>query len=339
MKKIISVILVTLLAISCLAACGRKAPVDQPANTLKFGMGTSSAYGKMADADGDTNGSSTISTTVAAVLLDADGKIVKCAVDAIDGKVEYTSNGELVAVNEYKSKGELGTDYGMSKIGKIEWNEQAANFCKFVEGKTLDQIKAYVVAEDGKGSTDVINAGCTIIISDFVKAIEKAYSAAADSNATANDTLKIGIVGKQEKGKNAADDNDGSCNVVFNASAVVTNTDKKVVAIKTDVTDVTVSFTADGSAKTDTSKAITTKGEKGKDYNMATYGKSQDRNGDGVVKEWNEQATILDNACIGLTSTEIAALVVEGYGVSSVQTAGCTIAISDMVNAIVKAAN
>ena len=99
MNKIISVILVTLLAISCLAACGRKAPVDQPANTLKFGMGTSSAYGKMADADGDTNGSSTISTTVAAVLLDADGKIVKCAVDAIDGKVEYTSNGELVAVN------------------------------------------------------------------------------------------------------------------------------------------------------------------------------------------------------------------------------------------------
>jgi hypothetical protein len=39
----------------------------------------------------------------------------------------------------------------------------------------------------------------------------------------------------------------------------------------------------------------------------------------------------------GKTADEIAALVAEGYGVESVQTAGCTIAISDLVAAAVKA--
>ena len=61
-------------------------------------------------------------------------------------------------------------------------------------------------------------------------------------------------------------------------------------------------------------------------------------NGDGVVKEWNEQGAAFDAALVGKTGTEIAALESEGYGVESVQTAGCTIAISDMVKAAVKAA-
>ena len=84
--------------------------------------------------------------------------------------------------------------------------------------------------------------------------------------------------------------------------------------------------------------ALTSKKELGTNYGMAAYGQSQDKNGDGVVKEWNEQAAAFDAALIGKNATEIAALENAGYGVESLQTAGCTIAISNMVQAAVKAA-
>ena len=98
----------------------------------------------------------------------------------------------------------------------------------------------------------------------------------------------------------------------------------------------TIAFDAKGVVTTDLTAALQTKIEKGTNYGMAAYG--QDLNGDGVVKEWNEQGAAFDAALAGKTATEIAALEVKGYGVESVQTAGCTIAISDMVKAAVKAA-
>lgn len=70
---------------------------------------------------------------------------------------------------------------------------------------------------------------------------------------------------------------------------------------------------------------------------MASYG--TDLNGDGTVKEWNEQAAAFDEALKGKTADEISALAVDtGYGVESLQTAGCTINVNDMVKAAVKAA-
>jgi hypothetical protein len=87
----------------------------------------------------------------------------------------------------------------MSSIGKTEWNVQVENLCKFAEGKTLTEIKAWV-ATDGKGTSDVQSAGCTITIADFVLALEKAISSAAESDVKADNTLSIGFVTKQEKG-------------------------------------------------------------------------------------------------------------------------------------------
>ena len=70
---------------------------------------------------------------------------------------------------------------------------------------------------------------------------------------------------------------------------------------------------------------------------MSVYG--TDLNGDGTVKEWYEQADAFDAACAGLDKDGIAALAIEtGYGAETLQTAGCTIHVSDMVKAAVKAA-
>ena len=68
---------------------------------------------------------------------------------------------------------------------------------------------------------------------------------------------------------------------------------------------------------------------------MSAYG--QDLNGDGVVKEWNEQAAIFDAACLGKTVNEVKALMgADSYGTADLQTAGCTISISGFVAAAAK---
>ena len=63
-----------------------------------------------------------------------------------------------------------------------EWYEEADVFGALAVGKTIEEVKA-MVAENGKGNEEVIRAGCTISVSDFVKAIEKAVQSASDTNA------------------------------------------------------------------------------------------------------------------------------------------------------------
>ena len=73
--RIISVVLSVLMLLSLvsLAACGGKSGASS-SEALKFGMGIYTAVSKATNADGDTNGESEAAHTVAAVLLDKDGK-------------------------------------------------------------------------------------------------------------------------------------------------------------------------------------------------------------------------------------------------------------------------
>lgn len=335
MKKFLSILLaaLTLLTVIAMTGCGA-------AKTLKFGMGVYTYYAEGANADGETNGKGEAVTTVAAVLVDADGKIVKCVIDTADNKVEWTSDGKAVAAGEFKTKYELGANYGMAAYGAdvngdgvvLEWFEQIDAFCKTVEGKTIDEVKAMVV-NGYQGNDEVMAAGCTIGIADYVKALEKAVANVADSNATANDTLKLGVV-SSFKGSDATEEAQGAAEVdVTVVAAAVAN--GKVSAMATDAVQTKCTFDAAGAA-TYAAGEITTKNELGTNYGMSAYG--ADLNGDGVVKEWNEQAAAFSAECVGKTASEISALVVDGYGVESLQTAGCTVGISDMVKAAVKAA-
>lgn len=337
MKKITAILLAMLMALTAVAMTGCGA-TDEP---LNFGMGVY-AYHKTVSGAEEANGAGELVATVAAVLVDADGKIVKCVVDVADTTVNWTSEGEAVATGELKTKYELGTNYGMAAYGADlngdgivkEWFEQIDVFCAAVEGKTISEVKAMVV--DGYyGNEELTTAGCTMGVADYVKAVEKAVANATASNATANDTLKLGTV-TTVSGANASDEANGKQEVASTFAAAAVSADGKVVAMSTDVASATYSFDIAGATTVDASAAVTTKKEAGTNYGMAAYG--FDLNGDGKVLEWNEQAAAFDAACAGLTASEIAALMVDGYGVESLQTAGCTIAIADMVNAAVKAA-
>ncbi len=332
MKRVLSAVLCILLLATMfvLGGCSKK---EEP---LKFGMGIVSAIEEATDADGDTNGAGEVTHDVAAVLVDAEGKIVKCRIDTAANSVAYTSEGKYVEAGDFATKREQGDNYGMVAYAKAEkeWYEQVDAFEALVVGKTADEVKAFI-ADGGKGTEDVINAGCTIVIAGFANAVVEAVEAAAESKATASATLNLGIYSAQADSKDATAEADGVNEVDTTVVAAALDAEGKVIVSSTDAIQAKFTFDAKG-ASTLADNTLSSKKDLGEKYGMAAYG--ADLNKDGVVKEWNEQAAAFDAACAGLNAEGIAALEVEGYGVESLQTAGCTIGISDMVQAAVKVA-
>ncbi len=327
MKKTLALIFCLVLTLTALlAGCGAEEP---KAATLKFGFGVDISAPTATDATADKDGSGKLDVTFAAVTVDADGKIVACALDTASNTVNFTADGKAVAATEFKTKYEFGKDYNMVTYGgaKKEWFEQADAFEKVVAGKTIAEVKA-LVGEDKKGNDEVVNAGCTIMINEFVGAIEKAYNAAAASNATAENTLKVTAVTEQTC-TDATDDKDGSNKVSTTVFAAAVDADGKVVAASSDCVELSFTFNTKGASTLDTTKAVTSKKEAGANYGMVAYG--------GAKKEWFEQAAAFDAACIGKTATEIAGLMGEdGKGVADLQAAGCTIYVTGFVKAASK---
>lgn len=349
MKKIISLLLVVFMVVS-FAACGTKPTTDENngddvAATLKFGMGIVASYGDAKNADGDTNGECKAETTAVAVLLDDAGKFVDIAIDAVDAKAAWTSEGAASATEEVKTKYELGTAYNMAAYGKkhdgtdgkvLEWFEQIDAFVATAKGKTLDEVKAFV-GEDTYTTGDLAAAGCTISVGSIMAALEEAVKNAAASEATAEDTVKIAFATSVEN-TDATEEKEGSVEFEETIVAAVTDKDGKVVVAKTDCAQIKVTFDTKGVATVDTAAEIKTKLDLGTDYNMAAYGKKHDGS-DGAVKEWFEQAAAFDAALVGKTASEFASLAdADGYGTGDLATAGCTIGISDMIKAADKAA-
>ncbi len=322
MKKFLVIALCLLMVLPCVfVGCAK-------AETVKFGAGVYTGTASVSDATPDKDGSGKIDVTVAAVTVDAEGKITACAVDTASNTVNFTADGKAVANAEFKTKYEMGADYNMVAYGGAtkEWFEQADAFEALVVGKTLDEVKALVAAEN-KGNEEVINAGCTIMIHEFVGAIEKAYNAATvEVDATA--TLKVNVATEQTC-TDATDEKDGDNKIAVYVFAAAANEKGKILAASSDCVEVSFTFTAGGMATLDISKAIVSKKEQGADYGMVAYG--------GSAKEWFEQAAAFDAACIGKTAQEIAGLVGEdGKGTSDLQAAGCTITVTGFVKAASK---
>ncbi len=337
MKKLVSLLLILTMVVSAfaLASCGEKKPSSDnndkdntPAQTLKLGLGayvTASA----ADATEDRAGQGQATITAAAVLVDADGKIVKAVIDTADNKVDYTFDGKAVAVEEFKTKYELGTDYGMVAYGGAtkEWYEQVDAFCALIVGKTADEVMALVVDGD-KGTEDVLNAGCTITIVEFAQAVVKAVANAAESNATSDNTLKLGMSTSQTV-TDATEDAPGSNKVETTIFAAALDAEGKVVAASSDCVEVTFGFDIAGISTFDATAEILTKKEKGTNYGMVAYG--------GATKEWFEQAAAFDAEAIGKTPAQIAGFAGEdGKGNTDLQAAGCTIVITGFTKAAAK---
>ena len=345
MKKFIAILMVSamILASLALAACsntgddtntdgGDQSAAEEAA--LKFGFGLTTSV-SASNATADAKGAGQITTTVAAVLVDEDGKIVKAFIDCADNKANYEADGKAVATASFKTKYELGKDYGMTNpnyggTATKEWFEQADAFCSVLVGKTSDEVKA-LVADNYKGTDDVINAGCTIYVSDLATAVENAIANATESKATKNDTLKIGVLTSQTN-TDATADADGSSKLETTFFAAAVDAEGKVTAASSDCVEVTFTFDNTGKSTFDATKKVLSKKEKGDNYGMTnpTYGGT-------ATLEWYEQAAAFDATCIGKTAAEIANLMGADYkGTADVQAAGCTIYVSGLVGAAKK---
>ena len=325
MKKLICVLLSVLMLATAVAFVG----CDKAPATVKMGLGVYTATPTTTDASEDKEGQGKVAITAAVITVDAEGKVVACQLDTADLTVKFTADGKAVANDGFKTKYEQGKDYNMVTYGGAakEWFEQADAFEAFVVGKTLDEIKA-LVAEGNKGNSDVIAAGCTIMIHEFVGAIEKAFANLTDSAATAESALKLGMNVEQTTA-DATEEKDGSNQVETTIFAAAVDAEGKVLVAASDCVQVKFTFNAAGASTLDTAKAISSKRELGVNYGMVAYG--------GAAKEWFEQADAFNALCVGKTATEIKALcAADNYGTDEVKTAGCTILVNGLTKAAAK---
>ena len=196
MKKYILLSLVFSFLLSGLCSCGKR-------TGGRVGVGVYTDLASDSSAIGGNDGHTKYVHTVAAIAEDKDGRITACDLDVAEIRVEFTSSGKHKLKTEYKTKAQLGDAYGMKASGaKLEWYEQKDAFCRSVIGKTVEEIKGKV-QDDGSGSEEIISAGCTIKIDEFVRAIVKADEN-AEPVAKKVDKLTLNL-NNEVKGKDATE--------------------------------------------------------------------------------------------------------------------------------------
>ena len=162
MRKILSLVLCLMMIISCIPA------MAEEAEAVKTGLAILPSLSSSKDNAVQAN------LAVTAVTVDDNGVITACIIDAIQVKVAIDATGVITTdlATAFQSKNELGDGYGMKAISPIgkEWYEQAAAFCAFITGKTLNEAIAIAA---NPAETDVI-ASCTISTSDYLQLIVKA---------------------------------------------------------------------------------------------------------------------------------------------------------------------
>ena len=335
MKKIFALVLVLVMALS-LVSCGKEE------YTLGMGVVVSTASSNGTNAQVDA--------TVAAVVTDANGVIVACRIDVAQNKVDLTKSLEEIQATTFKTKMEKGDEYGMAGIidndhdgVMLEWYEQVHAFEKHVVGMTADEVAAmrtqFVGGHYITTDKDLLNAGCSMQITDFIQAVVKACD---DRNAVsfkANPKkMTLGVAANT-----VANESDATTVKMYSDFACAVVVKGKIVATLNDAIQPNITV-ADGVVTGASFNG--TKRELRYGYNMAAYGQSMDWNNDGKVLEWFEQSAAFSAHVVGMTADEVdnmATKVVEGAGYvisadDALLSAGCTIQITAICDVVAEAA-
>ena len=326
MKKLSVVLLVVLLVSALCSAAGT--------GKVKTGLAVITEMKKSTDA-GAKPGLAQIDSTVVAVTVDSKGKIVKCVIDSVQSKINFDASGKLITAKNtlFPTKTELGQGYGMKKASKIgkEWKEQAAALAKYVEGKTVKEIKAIAVDASTHPTGSDLKASVTMSIGGYIEAIEKAVAQAKDLGASASDKLGLGIVTNMAHSVNAGE-KPGLAEAYSTYIAITKDAKGKITSCIIDASQGKVNFTTTGKITTDIKARVKTKNELGAAYGMKKASK--------IGKEWNEQAAAFAKYVTGKTVSQVANIAVnkDGRATGSDILASVTIGIDDFKAALAKAA-
>ncbi len=320
MKKVLALGLASVLAVS-FAACSKGESSGNDSNTDAAAAKT--GYAVISQIQDVEETTLTVDSVCAAVLVDADGKIIDCKIDEAQTQPDLATNdGD---VTDLRTKLEKQEDYGMkgvSGIGK-EWYEQIAAFEEFAKGKTADEITA-AVGDDGYASNADLKAGCTIAVADISKAVVNAVTNAQDLGASSTDTLKLAVSTEKNYESNET-------NLQYDSDyAIVTlNSEGKITSCVIDASQAKCTI-ADGKF-TVAEGAFSSKKELKEDYAMKTASP--------IGKEWYEQADAFEKWAIGKTADEITAGIgTDGYASDADLKAGCTILLSSIAKNVAEAA-
>lgn len=353
MKKLLAVLLALAMVLS-FAACNQtgtpseSTPEESTSEPEQTDPATGATYklgmGIVVSTDSSKTGTAQVDATVAAVVLDAEGKIVKADLDVAQTKMDIT-DGVVNTEIDARTKKEKGSDYGMVAYGAAiaEWDAQAAAFCDYIIGKTPAEVAAIetTVNEEGhsvaSGANEDLFASCTMSISDFMAAFAKACNDEYAKEFTADEfTMGLTAITTADAScASATADAEGAANMYTEFAAVAVDKDGKVLADLVDTIQPKIAFSTTGDITTATFNG--TKKELKDNYGMVAYG--------AAIAEWNVQATAFENYVVGKTATEINAIETmtneEGHqvatGADADLFASCTMSVSGYMASVTKA--
>lgn len=293
MKKLTAFILL-LSALLVLCACGEKE------GEYRLSVGT------VLSEDLD---SLTVTGTSAAVVTDRQGRIVLCRLDCAEVGATVTDKGIIGQVAE-QTKAEAKESYGMKEAGGAisEWYEQAAFFEKYVTGKTIADIEGVK-----KGDAD-LSAGCTIDVTDFIRAIAAAIKSDKKLDFTPEGDMSAGLSISL-----SSTDSNGDVEFLYETAAAVVS-EGRIAASFVDSAEATVTV-ENGKGKSFVYNG--TKYELGMSYGMVEKG--------GAIAEWYEQAKSYAQSTVGKTPDSLSSLPTENVS-------GCTMNTEPLKAALVRAA-
>lgn len=331
-KRLISLIAATLLLLTCWTAAGTAESAG-----VMTGLSIIPDFTSSQDATAEADGLVQINVIFTGVLVDADGKILKCDIDMTQAKINFDATGKITSdlTAEVKTKNELGDDYGMKKASSIgkEWYEQAAAFAAYCVGKTADEVSSIAVNEEGQAADAEILAGTTVHVGDFITGVATACANAKDLGAGASDMLGIATdVDLAGHSKDAAADADGTGYSYAYYTALTLNADGQITSTVLNAAQFQVTFNAEGKITTDLTAPQYDKQQLGEQYGM--------KKASAIGKEWYEEADAFAQYVKGKTPAEVTSIAVDenGHATDADILAGTTVGIGDFQTVITKAA-
>ena len=337
------------------SVCGYKTKPEimkkQEERYYKLGMGT------IVDMN-NRWGTVQVDVTVATVVLDDDGKIVLCRIDASQNKTSVT-NGEIDAERTFMTKREYGDNYGLTYSPSdanndgivLEWYKQAEAFESYVIGKTVNEvanIKTEISSQTGSviaADDALLTAGCTIGISSFMSAVIKACNddqGISFMAAPSTFTLGVAISTTAKNSYSATEDSDGAVCMYSDLACAVIDDDGRILAALVD--GIQPKFYIDIYGEITHQSYSSTKRELKEEYMLASFG--IDSNGDGIVLEWYLQSAAFSKHVAGMTARQVANMTTSANSIGYQMTtdpallnAGCTIDITNVKAIVAKAAD
>ncbi len=274
---------------------------SMPADGLMTGLSITTSVAKSESATADAAGKADYDITMAAVLVDKDGVIRACKLDAIATSIAFNASGAITTdlTGAVLTKNELGDNYMMPSGS---WKTQAEAIAAVAIGKTAAEFRASAVNASGyapEGSD--LASQATFYIGGCVSAIEKAVANAKYLGAKNGDELRFTSLSSMGSSANVGE-KDGLAELDVDATAL-TMKDGKITACMIDAVQAKVSFNATGTITNDIASAVKTKNELGSAYNMVQYGQA--------IAEWDVQTASFAKYITGKTPAEVAGIAIQ----------------------------